>query len=102
MTITHLPVMGREVLEVLAPVEGGTYVDATVGLGGHSEMILQMVGQSGRVLGIDRDDNALARTAERLRDSRLILQKASFSDMESVLRGQGINAADGLLLDLGV
>ena len=94
--------MGREVIEVLAPVAGGTYVDATVGLGGHSEMILQMIGQGGKVLGLDRDDNALARAAERLRDSRLVLHKASFSDMESVLSSEGINAADGLLLDLGV
>src|SRR5574340_834471 len=102
MTITHLPVMGREVLEVLAPVEGGTYVDATVGLGGHSEMILQKIGQGGKVLGIDRDDNALARAAERLRDSRLVLHKGSFSDMESALQAEGIDVADGLLLDLGV
>ena len=94
--------MGREVLEVLAPVEGGTYVDATVGLGGHSEMILQKIGQGGKVLGIDRDDNALARAAERLRDRRLVLHKGSFSDMESALREEGIDSADGLLLDLGV
>jgi 16S rRNA (cytosine1402-N4)-methyltransferase len=102
MTITHLPVMGREVLEVLAPFAGGTYVDATVGLGGHSEMLLEKIGQGGKVFGIDRDDNALARTAERLQDSRLILKKGSFSDMESILHLQGMKDADGLLLDLGV
>lgn len=102
MTITHLPVMSREVIEVLAPVAGGIYVDATVGLGGHSEMILEKIGQGGKVIGIDRDDNALALTAERLQDSRLILKKGSFSDMESILHSQDMNAADGVLLDLGV
>jgi 16S rRNA (cytosine1402-N4)-methyltransferase len=102
MNIEHLPVMSREVIEVLAPFEGGTYVDATVGLGGHSAMILEKIGQSGTVVGIDRDDEALARTAERLRDSRLILKKGSFSDMESILYSQGMNNADGVLFDLGV
>jgi len=102
MDVKHLPVMSREVIEVLAPVEGGTYVDATVGLGGHSEMILEKIGEQGRVVGIDRDDEALARTAERLSDSRVILKKGSFSDMESILTAQGMNHADGVLLDLGV
>ena len=102
MNIEHLPVMGREMLEIISPFEGGVYVDATVGLGGHSEMLLSKIGQGGKVVGIDRDDNALARTAERLHDSRLILQKGSFSDMESILHSQGIDVADGVLLDLGV
>lgn len=94
--------MSREVIEVLAPVAGGTYVDATIGLGGHSEMILEKIGQSGRIFGIDRDEKALALTAERLQDSRLILQKGSFSDMESILHSHGNDDADGVLLDLGV
>jgi len=94
--------MGREMLEIISPVEGGIYVDATVGLGGHSEMLLGKIGQTGKVVGIDRDDNALARTAERLVDSRLILKKGSFSDMETILHSQGIDVADGVLLDLGV
>lgn len=102
MTITHLPVMGREVIEVLAPVTGGTYVDATIGLGGHSEMILEKIGRSGKVFGIDRDEKALSLTAERLQDSRLILRKGSFSEMESILHSQGNYYADGVLLDLGV
>jgi 16S rRNA (cytosine1402-N4)-methyltransferase len=102
MDIEHLPVMGREMLEIISPFEGGVYVDATVGLGGHSEMLLSKIGQGGKIVGIDRDDNALARTAERLHDSRLILQKGSFSDMESVMHSRGIDVADGVLLDLGV
>lgn len=102
MNEAHLPVMIREVLEVLDPVEGGTYIDATVGLGGHAAMILEKIGQRGRIVGIDRDDEALARTTERLSDSRLILKKGSFSDLESILHSEGMNDADGVLLDLGV
>lgn len=102
MNTEHLPVMCGEVIEVLAPVEGGIYVDATVGLGGHSEMILEKIGQGGRVVGIDRDENALARAAERLRDSRLVLKKGSFSDIETILHSEGIAGADGVLFDLGV
>ena len=102
MNVDHLPVMSREVIEVLAPFEGGTYIDATVGLGGHSAMLLQKIGQDGKVIGIDRDDEALARTAAKLGDTRLILRKGNFSDMESILHTQGLDEADGVLLDLGV
>jgi len=94
--------MSREVIEVLAPVEGGIYIDATVGLGGHSEVILEKIGQDGKIVGIDRDVNALAKTADRLSDRRLILKKGSFSDMETILHSEGIDGADGVLLDLGV
>jgi len=102
MTQIHLPVLIREVIEVLVPVEGGTYIDATVGLGGHSEEILKMIGQDGIVVGIDRDEEALRMTGERLNDRRLILKKGGFSNIESLLHSQGINEADGILFDLGV
>jgi 16S rRNA (cytosine1402-N4)-methyltransferase len=102
MDVRHLPVLAREVIELLSPVEGGLYIDATVGLGGHSEEILKMIGQDGKVIGIDRDEAALARTAERLQDRRLCLLKGSFSGMEDLLRGENVAGADGILFDLGV
>lgn len=102
MTTTHLPVLVREVVELLSPREGETFVDATVGLGGHSEVLLEKVGQNGRVIGIDRDDEALKRTAERLHDSRLVLRKGSFSQIAGLLSAEGITEVDGVLLDLGV
>ena len=102
MSAAHLPVMLREVMEVLSPVEGGMYIDATVGLGGHSQMILDRIGAGGRIIGIDRDDDALSRTKERLSDDRLILRKGSFSEMEAILHSEGMHDADGILLDLGV
>lgn len=102
MTIRHLPVLIREVNEILAPVKGGIYIDATIGLGGHSEEILKMVGQDGIVIGIDRDEEALKRTGERLNDSRLILKKGRFSDLKNLLYSEDIKEADGILFDLGV
>ncbi len=102
MDIRHLPVMAREVLEVLSVAEGGTYLDATVGLGGHCEAILTRVGSGGRVLGIDRDAEALKMTAERLKDSRLTLKKGAFSELDRLAADEGIRAADGVLFDLGV
>ncbi|MBI5640638.1 MAG: 16S rRNA (cytosine(1402)-N(4))-methyltransferase RsmH [Nitrospirae bacterium] len=102
MTITHLPVLMREVIGVLSPVEGGIYIDATVGLGGHSEEILKMIGQDGRVIGIDRDDAALQKTAERLHDSRMLLRKGWFSELERIVHAEGLREVDGILFDLGV
>ena len=102
MPVDHLPVLLREVLEVLDLHEGGTYIDATVGLGGHSEMIVKMIGQDGRVIGLDRDEEALKRAAERLKDSRVLLKKAAFSQMEEAVQSLGIHVADGVLFDLGV
>jgi len=100
--VIHLPVMSGEVIEILAPHRGGIYVDATVGLGGHSEMILSQVGQNVKVVGLDRDEQALNRAAKRLNDSRVLLKKGTFSQMEQVLSADGIYEADGILLDLGV
>lgn len=102
MTVEHLPVLLREVIALLSPREGGTYIDATVGLGGHSEEILKMIGQDGRVIGIDRDEEALRRTAARLRDNRLILRRGGFSGIGDIAGSAGINEADGVLFDLGV
>lgn len=102
MTIVHLPVLIREVVELLSPAEGGTYIDATVGLGGHSEVLLGKIGQDGRVIGIDKDEEALKRTGLRLNDGRLILKQGSFSGIESLLDQEGIREVDGILFDLGV
>jgi 16S rRNA (cytosine1402-N4)-methyltransferase len=102
MTTPHLPVLLREVIETLSPVEGGTYIDATVGLGGHSEEILKLIGNDGRLIGIDRDEEALKRAGDRLKDSRAILKRGRFSEMEELAYSEGITEVDGVLLDLGV
>lgn len=99
--ITHLPVMVREVIEILNPGPGGIYVDATLGLGGHAVEILRLIGPEGRLVGIDRDDEAVKIAKERLNDERAILIKGRFSDLEELLTKAGINGIDGILFDFG-
>lgn len=100
MKVIHLPVMLREVVMLLKPVLGGVYVDATVGLGGHAEEILKHIG-NGRLLGIDRDEEALDMAMKRIPDNRLTLKKGKFSDISRLTAEAGISEADGILLDLG-
>lgn len=94
--------MLREAIGFLGLSPGGTYIDATVGLGGHAEEILRHIGPQGRLLGIDRDPEALKRARERLKDERAILVKARFSEMREAARENGIERADGVLFDFGV
>lgn len=94
--------MVREALEVLDPRQGGIYVDATVGLGGHAAEILKLIGEGGRLIGIDRDDEALKIARERLADERVILMKGRFSMLRDLLIGAGIKGVDGVLFDFGV
>ena len=102
MEIIHLPVLVKEAIKVLNPIPGGTYVDATIGPGGHSEEILTLIGTGGKLIGIDRDNEALRTAQERLSDKRVILRKGSFSDMEKLLKKDEITEVDGILFDLGI
>ncbi|OIP58804.1 MAG: 16S rRNA (cytosine(1402)-N(4))-methyltransferase [Nitrospirae bacterium CG2_30_41_42] len=94
--------MVREVMEMLNPGRGGVYVDATIGLGGHSENILRLIGSDGKLIGIDRDEEALKVAGNKLSGGRVILKRGNFSDMESLLYRDGISEVDGILFDIGV
>jgi 16S rRNA (cytosine1402-N4)-methyltransferase len=98
----HIPVLLEEVLEWLAIRPEGTYVDATVGLGGHAEGIAQRLG-SGRLIGIDRDAAALEVARERLAGfgKRVELVQGNLSSIGEIARRLNIRA-DGVLADLGV
>jgi 16S rRNA (cytosine1402-N4)-methyltransferase len=100
----HEPVMVDRVAELLRPRPGGTFVDATLGLGGHSERLLQASAPDGRVVGLDRDPAALALARERLAwaGDRLVAVPASFADLAAVAGRLGLRAVDGVLYDLGV
>lgn len=100
--IVHLPVMVREVLQMLEPGRGGVYVDATVGLGGHAEELLKAMGSRGRIIGIDRDGEALKRAMERLGNDRVVLLKGAFSDLKALVMSAGAHEVDGVLFDFGV
>lgn len=97
----HEPVLLAECLEALAVRPGGFYVDGTVGLGGHARAILEASAPDGRLLGVDRDSEALQHAAQALMPfgERARLEHAEFARLPELL---GASRADGILLDLGV
>lgn len=100
--VPHLPVMEEEVLSMLNIKRGGVYVDATIGLGGHTKGILNRIGEEGKVIGIDKDQDAINLVKERVFDKRLLLKMGNFSEIESLLKSSNIYKVDGILFDLGV
>jgi 16S rRNA (cytosine1402-N4)-methyltransferase len=100
----HVPVLVAETLDLLAPERrpGGWFVDVTLGLGGHAEALLERAPEA-RLLGIDRDPQALERAAERLArfGDRVRFEHANFQDPEALER-LGIGPVAGVLADLGV
>ena len=98
----HVPVMCAEALQWLRPERGGVFVDCTVGLGGHTRALLD--GGATRVLGVDRDPQALALAGEALAayGDRVSLVHADYRQVDAVLQAQGIELLDGALADLGV
>lgn len=99
----HVPVLLDEVLTYLNPRSGGTYIDATVGAGGHTAGILERSGPDGQVLGLDQDPNALDIAAERLSafGDRVTLVRRNFRYLKDVAEEQNFTIVDGILLDLG-
>ncbi len=100
----HEPVLLQECLSGLNIRPNGIYVDCTMGGGGHFSAIAQKLSAEGTALGIDRDDAAHAWVRARLPETgaRIILAKAPFSQLSTVLEREGIAAIDGVLFDLGV
>lgn len=98
----HVPVLVDEVRALLQPERGGTFVDCTVGLGGHARMLLE--GGATRLIGIDRDTDALARAREALAPfgDRVTLVHADYREIADVLDAQGIETVSGVLADFGV
>jgi len=99
---SHVPVMTAEVLHFLRPDQGGLFVDCTVGLGGHARALLEA--GAARLIGLDRDPDALARAQETLAPwhDRVELVHADYRALDEVLDSRGISLVDGTLADLGV
>ena len=97
----HQTVMLQEAVEALEVKPSGTYVDGTFGYGGHSRAILERLGPNGRLLALDRDPQAVA-AAAAINDQRLTMVHQSFGELAVVVRQAGIDAVDGVLLDIGV
>ncbi|MER2235160.1 MAG: 16S rRNA (cytosine(1402)-N(4))-methyltransferase RsmH [Candidatus Limivicinus sp.] len=100
----HVPVLLEECISMLNIRPEGIYVDGTLGLGGHSAAIAARLSPTGRLIGIDRDETALARASQRLAEYAplVTLVHGSFGHLEEILEELGIPAVDGMLFDLGV
>ena len=97
----HQPVLLAEVLQELNLAPGAAVIDATVGFAGHSVALWAAVAPGGRLLGIDRDPDALASATQRL-PAEAVLRHGNFRDLVAIAGEAGFIPADALLVDLGV
>ena len=97
----HVPVLAAEIVEWLRPQPGQTFVDGTLGGGGHTRLLALAVEPGGTVIGLDRDPAAVERTTEALQGLPVQLMHENYSDLPELLAGLNIEKVDGILLDLG-
>lgn len=104
MTFQHYSVLLNETIEQLDIKENGIYVDGTLGGGGHASAVLQRLGETGRLIGIDQDAAAIEAAGERLAPfgDKVTIVRSNYSAMPQVLADLGIHGVDGIVLDLGV
>jgi 16S rRNA (cytosine1402-N4)-methyltransferase len=100
----HVPVLLQEAMEALQPASPKSYIDATVGLGGHAQAILELSSPEGRLLALDADSQALERARARLArfGARVVFAHAWHTDLAETAQSLGFAEVDGILLDLGV
>jgi len=99
----HIPVLASEVLSFFAPVPASRMIDATLGNGGHTKLMLQQKPQL-KVMGIDRDTDAIDRAKNNLADfaDRVTFCQGEFSQMQAMAKENGFSSADLILMDIGV
>lgn len=104
MTTYHVPIMLEETLSLLRPARGGVFVDGTLGGGGHAQAVLEKLPEGSRLIGIDRDAEAIAEASGRLArfEGKFTAVRGNFFEMKRLLRELSIDRVDGILLDLGV
>lgn len=100
----HVPVLAKEAVEWLGCRPGGTYLDCTVGLGGHARAVLERVGPRGRLIANDVDAEALREAKKRLSawKERVTFVRENFRNLREILDGVGVEQVDGILFDLGM
>ena len=101
VVLPHQTVLLQEAVAALEVKPSGVYVDGTFGRGGHSRAILERLGPQGRLLALDRDPQAVA-AARAINDPRLTMLHQCFGELAAAVRKTGIEAVDGVLLDIGV
>lgn len=99
----HIPVLGAQVLSTLLVDPHGTYLDGTLGGGGHAQLFLNKLKKDAVYIGMDRDPEAIAHCRQRLsRFKNIVYHQGTFDEFETALRIAGIRVLDSLFLDLGV
>jgi len=102
----HIPVLLKETVDYLDPRENENFIDATLGQAGHSREILKRNGPSGKVLGIEQDQEVLKATAEALKDSgyerRIIIVNDNFVNLKKIVERENFLKVKGIIMDLGV
>ena len=102
MEYKHITVLLHETVEQVFTDPDGTYIDCTLGGGGHTSLVLSKLSEKGRVIAIDRDDTALDHAREIIRDPRLILCKSNFSEIDRIAAEYAKDGVTGILADLGI
>mgnify|MGYP000025622501 FL=1 len=104
MTFSHTSVLLYETVDSLNIRPDGIYVDGTLGGGGHASLVLNRLGEQGRLIGLDQDADAIAAAGERLKEygDRVTVIRTNYENIKDALASQGISRADGIYLDLGV
>lgn len=103
MEFKHKPVLLEEVITGLEIKPGGVYIDCTMGGGGHSSEILKRLSSEGRLIGFDRDEDAVKICREKFKNNKNVMVfHANYKDAPQILDENGINQIDGVLIDLGV
>ncbi|MCK5491155.1 MAG: 16S rRNA (cytosine(1402)-N(4))-methyltransferase RsmH [Candidatus Pacebacteria bacterium] len=103
MTYFHIPVLSKEIIEIVDPQPGENLVDGTVGGGGHAELFLEKTYPKGKLLGIDLDSEALTEDQRRLKkySKRVVLERGNFIDFESIAEKHKFSPINIFFLDLG-
>ena len=104
MEFKHTSVLLAETIEYLNIRPEGTYVDGTLGGGGHAFSVCERLSGAGRFIGIDQDEDAIKAAGERLKPfgDRVTILRSNYEHMRRGLEGLGVDKVDGILLDLGV
>jgi len=98
----HKPVLLRETIQQLELSAGLTVVDGTVGAGGHSQFILQQIGATGTLIGLDRDPMMLSYARQKLHQGNVTLKQSSYADLPEILDELQVTGVDRILVDLGL
>lgn len=98
----HIPILAQTIKDLLITDKEGLYIDGTLGLGGHTKILLGALGPKAKVFGFDKDEKAILMAKENVADERLITFNLSYIEAAGVLKEQKIKGANGILFDLGL